>query len=58
MKSKLTLEDARLIIKAVNHREKLKKEYSQLTDRKLAEKFGVVHGTIRSLRTGRTWKSA
>jgi hypothetical protein len=46
MKRKLTTEDVAMIRELIDHRKELARQYSALTDRALAEKFGVHHRTI------------
>lgn len=54
--SKLTEEDARLILKLMEERKKLVEQASHLTTAALAEKFGVAKQTICDLSMGKTWK--
>lgn len=53
--SKLTEDDVILIRKLIDHREELKRQASQLTAKKLAEKFGVHYRTIDRIATGEGW---
>lgn len=54
--SKLTESDVKLILKLVDERESLKKQASDLSNKKLAEKFDVHQRTIEKLLSGKTWR--
>ena len=53
--SKLTNDDIKLIHQAVEHRNELRKQASQLSNRSLAEKFGVHYRTIDKVTAGYSW---
>lgn len=53
--SKLTDDDVRLILASVEERERLKEEARQLSNKSLADKFGVHYRTIERLVQGHTW---
>ncbi len=53
--AKLDEHDAALIRALIRHRERLRREASELTNRKIAEKFGVHVSTIEKLASGETW---
>lgn len=54
--SKLTEEDARLILQLMKERKKLIAQASHLTVEAIAKKFEVSKQTIQDLAMGRTWK--
>jgi len=53
--SKLCVNDVLLIRELVGIREGMKREISTLTNKKLAEKFGVHYRTIDAITAGITW---
>ena len=53
--SKLNADDIKLIRECVEHRDKLKKELSQYTNKSLAEKFDVHIRTMEKAVSGFTW---
>lgn len=54
--SKLTDDDVMLIRELVCHREELKRQASELTNRHIADKFGVHHRTIERITAGGGWR--
>lgn len=53
--SKLTDDDVRMIRDLIEHREELKRQASELTAAKIAEKFGVHVRTIDRVSGGESW---
>lgn len=53
--AKLTESDVSLIWQLIEHREQLKREAAQLTNAKIAEKFGVHVRTIDRVSAGENW---
>lgn len=53
--SKLTDDDVRLIRALIEERESHKKAAAQLTNKKIAEKFGVHFRTIDRISAGENW---
>ena len=53
--SKLTEDDVVLIRGLVDEREKLKQQARQLTNAKIADKFGVSNRTIDRITAGEIW---
>ncbi len=53
--AKLTESDIELIRALIEHREELKKSASELTNAKIAEKFGVHQRTIERVTQGFGW---
>jgi len=53
--AKLTNDDVLLIREVVEYRNKLKEELSQMTNKKLAEKFDVHYRTIDRVTAGENW---
>ena len=53
--SKLDEDDVRLIISLIHERESLRAQASELTNAKIAEKFGVHYRTIDHISAGKTW---
>ena len=53
--AKLTEADVRLVLKAIEERDRLKRELAQLTNAALAEKFGVHVRTIDRISAGEAW---
>ena len=53
--SKLTDDDVKMIRQLIEHREELKRQASELTAAKIAEKFGVHIRTIDRVSTGENW---
>ena len=54
--SKLTADDVMLIRGLVEERDRLRKEASQLTNAKIADKFGVHRRTIENIVNGGGWR--
>lgn len=54
--SKLTEEDAKLILELIEERKKLIQKASDLTLEKIAKKFGVAKNTVADISAGRTWR--
>ena len=57
-RSLLTAFDAKMIKQLIAERERHLEIASNLTDRKIAEKFEVSHKTIESIRNGKSWRDA
>ena len=53
--SKLTDDDVKMIRQLIEHREELKRQASELTAAKIAQKFGVHYRTIDRISTGEGW---
>ena len=53
--SKLTEDDVRLINAAVDERNRLRMEAKQLSNKSLADKFGVSLRTMDRVTSGETW---
>lgn len=53
--AKLSEDDAAYILRCVERRERLRKEAATLSNRALAERFGVHHRTIDKLTAGYSW---
>lgn len=53
--SKLNESDVKLIRGLIKERDRLKREISELTNEKIAEKFAVHRRTIERLSSGETW---
>ena len=53
--AKLTDDDVKMIREMIEHREELKRQASELTAAKIAEKFGVHVRTIDRVSTGENW---
>ena len=53
--AKLTEDDVRLINAAVDERNRLRMEAKQLSNKSLAEKFGVSLRTMDRVTSGETW---
>lgn len=53
--AKLTDDDVRLIRQLISHREELKRQASELTNAKIAAKFGLHYRTIDRISAGDTW---
>ena len=54
----MTAFDAKMIKQLIAERERHLEIASNLTDRKIAEKFEVSHKTIESIRNGKSWRDA
>ena len=53
--SKLTDDDVMMIRQLVEYRDELKRKASELTNKRIADKFSVHQRTIDKLIHGRTW---
>ena len=53
--SRLTDDDVRNIRSLIEHRADLLNQAKQLTNKKIAEKYGVHYRTIDRISTGETW---
>lgn len=53
--AKLTESDVRIIRQLIEHRQSLRDQANQITNQKLAEKFGVHHRTIDRISSGESW---
>ena len=54
-RAKFNESEVRMILELIEHREKLKAECLELTNRKLADKFEVHPRTIEKIAQGRSW---